>query len=486
MISKNKKSLAIVIILSIFACLLLTSSLVILLGLTDLTIANLFAAGLTSGYLLLLFKRRQNSLRHSSQRIKIPFILFCTLVIPVIITLFLSVIYSYGIYLIILSLLIPLTFVNVIFFLPIAIYDRFLNKDLINNRILTSIPLISIIVPAYNEEENIKRTLDSIIDSDYTAKEIIVVDDGSTDLTYAIASRFMQTYSKKCKIIVMRKKNGGKVSAINYGLRFAVGEIVIVIDADSIIQRNTLWETAKEFQRPNVIAVAGKVKVLNPINFLTKCTALELVLGANLQRPAFSLLGIVMVVPGALGGFAKKVIMQCGLYDRDTIAEDFDITVKLAKGGGKIVGMSATSYTQAPTTLKAFYKQRSRWYRGIFQTLLKHNDAMANGRYGMLNRVGYPITVLMFVFPPFLDFILIAFLVLAVVGGLSLTFIFAFVLYFAFQFLLCAIAIIMDENKPWNLILYAPFGLIGYKQIINFIIIKSIFDIIKQRRRYEW
>lgn len=481
----RKKPLAIVIILSIFACLLLASSLIILLGLTELTIANLFAAALTSGYLMVLFKRRHDGMRNDSRRIQIPFILFGILIIPVVTTLSLSIIYSYEIYLIIVSLLIPLTFINVMFFLPIAIYDRFLNKDLPNNRVLTSIPVISIIVPAYNEEENIRRTLDSIIDSDYPAKEIIVVDDGSTDLTYAIASRYLQT-SKNCKVTIMRKKNGGKVSAINYALRFAVGEIVIVIDADSIIQRNTLKETAKEFQRPNVIAVAGKVKVLNPSNFLTKCTALELVLGANLLRPAFSLLGIVMVVPGALGGFSKKKIMQYGLYDRDTIAEDFDITVKIAKGGEKIVGMSAISYTQAPTTLKAFYKQRSRWYRGIFQTLLKHNDAMRNSRYGMLNKVGYPITVLMFIFPPFLDFILIALIVLAIVEGLSVTFMIAFVLFFAFQFLLCGIAIMMDENKPWKLILYAPFGIVGYKQIINFIIMKSIFDIIRQRRRYEW
>jgi biofilm PGA synthesis N-glycosyltransferase PgaC len=284
----------------------------------------------------------------------------------------------------------------------------------------------------------------------------------------------------------MRKKNGGKVSAINYALRFAVGEIVIVIDADSIIQRNTLKETVKEFQRPHVIAVAGKVKVLNPFNFLTKCTALELVLGANLLRPVFSLLGIVMVVPGALGGFNKKRIMQYGLYDRDTVAEDFDITVKIAKGGEKIVGMSAISYTQAPTTLKAFYRQRTRWYRGIFQTLLKHNDAMTNGRYGMLNRLGYPITVLMFIFPPFLDIILIALIVLAIMEGLSASFILAFALFFAFQFVLCGIAIMMDENKPWKLILYAPFGIVGYKQLINFVIIKSIFDIIRQRRRHEW
>lgn len=488
MINK-KKSFAIVIILSILASLCLAAALVILLGLNALSIGNLFAAALTSSYLMVLFKKRHDDhhlyTQYNLRRIQIPFILIGILIIPIIATLSISIIYSYELYLVIISLLMPLTFINIMFYLPVAIYEKFLNKDVVNNRLLRSIPIISVIVPAFNEEANIKRTLDSIIDTDYPTKEIIVVDDGSTDLTYAIATQYMQT-SKNCRITVMRKQNGGKVSAINYGLRFAVGEIIIVVDADSIIERNALKETAKHFQRSGVVAVAGKVKVLNTINFLTNCTALELVLGANLLRPAFSLLGIVMVVPGALGGFSKKRLMQCGLYDRNTIAEDFDITVKIAKGGGKIVGMSAVSYTEAPTTLKSFYKQRSRWYRGIFQTLLKHNDVMKTGRYGLLNRVGYPITFLMFVGPPFLDIILIAFTVLAIAGALSVAFLFSFVLFFAFQFLLCGIAIMMEENKEWKLILYAPFSIIGYKQIMNFIVIKSIFDIVIQRRHYEW
>ena len=487
MVNKKKKSFAVVIILSIFASSCLAASLVILLGLNALSIGNLFAAAVISAYLMVLFKRRHNHKhsRYNSRRIQIPFVFVGILVIPAITSLSIAIIYSYELYLVIISLLMPLTFINIMFYLPIAIYDKFLNKDATNKRLLTSIPIISVIVPAYNEEANIKHTLESIIDSDYPNKEIIVVDDGSTDLTYAIASQCMQTY-KYCKITVVRKQNGGKVSAINYGLRFAVGEIIIVVDADSIIERSALKETAKQFQSPGVIAVAGKVKVLNTLNFLTNCTALELVLAANLIRPAYSLLGIVMVIPGALGGFSKKRIMQCGLYDSDTIAEDFDVTVKIAKGGGKIVGISAVSYTEAPTTLRAFYKQRSRWYRGIFQTLLKHNDVMKTGRYGLLNRVGYPITVMMFIGPPFVDIVLIAFTVLAIAGALSAAFLFSFALFLAFQFLLCAIAIMMEENKEWKLILYAPFGIIGYKQIMNFIVIKSIFDILKQRRRYQW
>ena len=283
----------------------------------------------------------------------------------------------------------------------------------------------------------------------------------------------------------MRKKNGGKASAMNYGLRFAAGEIVVIVDADSLIEKNTLREIAKEFQRPNVVAVAGTVKVLNPFSILANCTALECVLVPNLQRPAFSLLGIVMIVPGALGAFSKKRLMQRGLYDRDTITEDFDLTIKVAKGGGKVVAIPAISYTECPTTLRGFYKQRIRWCGGVFQGLLKHNNVMTNGRYGMLNRLGYPITLLLFIIPPFLDIAVFSIIAITIIGGLSASYIVASLLFFAFQFVLCAIAIMLDKNRPWKLILYVPFMLFGYKQINNFIVIKSIFDTIAQRNQ-KW
>jgi cellulose synthase/poly-beta-1,6-N-acetylglucosamine synthase-like glycosyltransferase len=480
----EKKSLAIVIILSIFASFLLVASLIILLGLNALSMASLAAAALTAGYLLMLFKKRHSDLRHSSRWIQIPFILFGILLIPVIITLSVVIIYSYDIYLIVISIMMPLTFTNVMFYLPIAIYDRFVNKN-VHTRLLTSIPVISIIVPAYNEAANIKRTLDSIVDSDYPAKEIIVVDDGSKDLTYTIASQYVQT-CKHCNIKVMRKQNGGKASAMNYGLRFAAGEIIVIVDADSLIEKNTLKEVAKQFQDPTVVAVAGTVKVLNSVNILTNCTALECVAVPNLQRPAFSLFGIVMIIPGALGAFSKKRLIQCGLYDHDTITEDFDLTIKIAKGGGRIVAIPAISYTECPTTVRGFYKQRIRWYSGVFQGLLKHRDVMTNGRYGMLNRLGYPFTSLMFLIPPFLDFAVITITVLAIVGGLPTSYIAAFLLFFAFQFVLTGIAIMMDKNRPWNLILYAPFSIFGYKQLNNFVVIKSIFDIIMRRGQNKW
>jgi biofilm PGA synthesis N-glycosyltransferase PgaC len=482
---KANKSLAMVIILSIFAAFLLSASLIILLGLNALSIANLFAAALTSSYLMILLKRRDEYLRRDSARMQIPLILFLILAIPIITTLSVLIIYSYEIYLVIISILMPLTFINVMFYLPVAIYDKFGSNDRANNEVLRSIPIISIIVPAYNEAANIKHTLESIVESDYPAKEIIVVDDGSKDLTYAIASQYMQT-CKDCRISVMRKKNGGKASAMNYGLRFATGEVVVIVDADSLIEKNTLRDIAKEFQRPDVVAVAGTVKVLNPFSILANCTALECVVVPNLQRPAFSLLGIVMIVPGALGAFRKKRLMQCGLYDRDTITEDFDLTIKIAKGGGKIVAIPAITYTECPTTIKGFYKQRIRWYGGVFQGLLKHTDALTGARYGMLNRLGYPITLLMFIIPPFLDIVVIAIIAITIIGGLSTSYIVASLLFFAFQFMLCVIAIMLDKNRPWKLILYVPFMLFGYKQINNFVVIKSIFDVTRRKNRHRW
>ncbi|HZA62588.1 MAG TPA: glycosyltransferase family 2 protein, partial [Nitrososphaeraceae archaeon] len=159
---------------------------------------------------------------------------------------------------------------------------------------------------------------------------------------------------------------------------------------------------------------------------------------------------------------------------------------KVAKGGGKIIAIPAITYTDCPNTIEGFYKQRIRWYGGVFQGLLKHTDAMTGGRYGMLNRLGYPITFLLFIIPPFLDLVVFTFIALSIIGGLSATFMIGALLFFAFQFVLCAIGIILDKNRPWKLILYVPFMLFGYKQINNFIVIKSIFDVAVGTNRHKW
>lgn len=462
--------------------ILLSIALIISLNSYVLLIADLLPAAISSTYLINTFrKQKKGSKDNRNKTLPIPFIFFGLIVIPLTITIVTSIVYSFEIYLIVISFVMPLTFMNLFFYLPLSIYDKYFNKRVTMPSLIQT---LTVIVPAFNEEHNIKRTLDSIIEADYPNKEIIVVDDGSTDETYTIVSKYLKKFHSS-RFSLIRKQNGGKASAINLALRFAKGEIVIIIDADSIIERNTLREIAKELQRPGVVAVAGKVKVLDRSNILTNCIALEVAIGVNLLRPPFSLFGVVTIVPGALGGFRKNVMLQRGLYDKDTFTEDFDMTLKLLKTGGTIVGISSISYTEVPLTLKGLYRQRTRWNRGNFQTLIKHKDIMTSTRYGMLQRFGYPITLSMFLIPPFLDIIVSIFGVLAILGGVWMSLIIPFVLFVLLQILLSAIAIVLDGKEQWRLIVYSPFAIIGYKQIINFIIIKSIFDVIF-RKNLKW
>lgn len=275
-------------------------------------------------------------------------------------------------------------------------------------------PSLSILVPAYNEEKCIARTIEALVEAYYPGKkEIIVIDDGSTDRTHEIA----RSYSDR-GVKVLRRPNGGKTAALNYGQLFASGEIVVTVDADSLIGRRALVELVKRFQDPQVNAVCGNVKVLNRTNPLTKCQALEYIVSINVVRRAFDALGAVTVVPGVLGAFRRRTIHGGGLYDKDTLTEDFDITIKTLKQGSIVQASShALAYTEAPNTTRDLYRQRLRWYRGNFQTMWKHRDAFVNPRFGFLYSLGFPFALLSMVFIPFAGLVVIASAILSILGG---------------------------------------------------------------------
>lgn len=416
-----------------------------------------------------------------------------------------------------------MTFVYNFLNVPLAIYHKKLEDKF---KMPFVPPLVTIIVPAYNEEYSIQKTLASIVESDYPNKEIIVVDDGSTDSTYSIAYAFSKRViadavktrlsitqpivsdiaqtknndnaidenngnnltdakgsgdTKNNGVIlftVLRKPNGGKSSAINYALRFAKGEIAAVIDADSLVGREGIKEIIKYFQDPDVVAVGGNIKVINRVNLLTYCQALEYLIGINLFKRAFDIFGVVMVVPGALGAFRKKTLMERGSYDNDTLTEDFDATIKALKTGKAVQASTyGVSFTEAPVTLKGLYRQRIRWNRGNMQTLIKHRDVITTSRYGMLQKYGYPLVLLTMVTQTFLGLIVAAFIILALVQGMWYFIAVSFLIFTGLEFLLSAITIIMDQ-EDWKLALVSPLFVIGYKQLTDFIIAKSILDVI--------
>jgi peptidoglycan-N-acetylglucosamine deacetylase len=473
---------ALVISISVLVMVLLYGYIFLILTLVPVVVCSLY-------FILLITKSQNSKLNNISVMIHLPFIFFPMLIIPIILALMMEFLYALDTYVVLVSFGLALSYINTFVYLPVAIYERFLKRKrpmTLEKEYLSrsSYPLITIIVPAYNEESGIQRTIDSLIEADYPHKQIIVVDDGSTDQTYAIASTYVNKSSRSNAISVITKRNGGKSSALNYAIRFSKGEILVIVDADSIIEKKALKELVNEFKGcRNVVAVAGRIKVLNRQNILTNCVELELLVGIYLLRPLFNLLGVIMIVPGAIGAFSKKVIVQRGLYNKDTFTEDFDLTVKLLKSGGSVTAADSMSYTDVPVSVKGFYKQRMRWYRGNFQTLFKHVDVLMNARYTMLQKFGYPFTLMFSLITPSFDFVFTVIVVIGILIGRRTDIVIPFALFVLIQFFQAAIVLIMDKQESWRIILYTPVVITIYKQIVNFLIIKSLVDVIISRRK---
>lgn len=361
-----------------------------------------------------------------------------------------------------------ISFWSTMLFVPMAVVSKY-RED--TQKDVKSFPKISIIIPAYNEEKVIANTIEGLLETKYPHKEIIFVDDGSTDSTLAIATRYKE------QIRILHKENGGKSTALNYGMVYAKGEIVVIVDADTIIGRNSLKEIVKGFEvNEHVAAVAGNIKVRNRMNWLTKCQALEYITGIQIIRRAFDVFGSITIVPGALGAFRKSFLAEAGAYGKDTIVEDFDQTIKLLKAGLITQGSSkATAYTEAPNTLKDFVAQRKRWYRGNIQVLKRHSDALTNPRFGYLQRLSLPYLFLGMVVTPIIGFIATANAILGVIMGDGLYILQISGIFIVVHYLMTALAIRIDGEDP-KLLWHTIFLVFGFKQIIDFLLLKAIIE----------
>ncbi|PXX43012.1 glycosyltransferase family 2 protein [Undibacterium pigrum] len=248
-----------------------------------------------------------------------------------------------------------------------------------------SLPMITLVVPAYNEGPVIQPALRSLLLLDYPNYEILVIDDGSSDDTYEKALAVARE-DHQVTIRVITKKNGGKADALNTGMSAARGEFILNMDGDTKLSRNTLRVCIRHFDDPRVGAVAGNVKVLNRENLLTRVQALEYVEGLAMARKAQSFMRAVNIIPGPLGMFRKSVLQQAGGYDHDTFAEDCDLTLKLLMRGWHIAyEPTAVAWVETPSRLLDLLKQRYRWTRGILQATRKHSSALWNPRRAGIN-----------------------------------------------------------------------------------------------------
>jgi cellulose synthase/poly-beta-1,6-N-acetylglucosamine synthase-like glycosyltransferase len=238
-------------------------------------------------------------------------------------------------------------------------------------------PRVSIIVPVKNEEKVIERLLKTLVNLNYSNKEIIIVEDGSTDRTPQICQQWADKYPSLIKYYRNGVSNG-KPSAINYAAKKATGEIIAVYDADTILKPDTLQEVILHFRDPKIAAVQGELETLNPDeNAITRLSVLNDFI-VNIQQLGRDKLNLFVPLLGTNQYIRRSVLEELGYWDPNALSEDTEISLRLARKGYKVKYVPVKAMVEAPAKLKFFVKQRMKWLRGYTQAAMKHIDFVKN------------------------------------------------------------------------------------------------------------
>jgi len=350
-------------------------------------------------------------------------------------------------------------------------------------------PLVSVVIPAHNEEAAIEATVRSALAADYPNIEVVVVDDGSTDRTAEILD---QNFSTDARVRIHHQVNRGKPAALNQAIAMCSGEVIVTIDADTMVHPAAVGRLVRHFKDPGTMAVAGNIKVGNRTTWITRWQALEYITSQNMEKRAFDLLNCITVVPGALGAWRTEAVRNAGGFVPDTLAEDADLTISLRRRGGRIsYDEDAEAYTDAPETPGALIKQRFRWTYGTLQAVWKHRDTLFRRRFGSLGWVALPNVFLFQILLPlvspvidlmFLSTVLIwalAQLPIARFGQIwttddvarSLVF---FGLFMLIDFATCAVAFALEKDEDWSLLLPLLLQRFYYRQLMYIVLFRAV------------
>ena len=364
-------------------------------------------------------------------------------------------------------------------------------------------PRVAVLIPAYNEETVIVRTIRSVLNSDYANLRVIVVDDGSTDNTYDVAREAYRAEIAKGKLMVLTKANAGKAEALNFGLQFVDEEIYVGIDADTVIASDAVSRLVCHFADPRVGAVAGNAKVGNRVNLWTRWQALEYITSQNFERRALDLFNVVTVVPGAIGAWRTDAVRAGGNYPVNTVAEDADLTMSLIQQGYRVIYEDrALAFTEAPINARGLMRQRFRWSFGTLQAVFKHKHAFltnrAMGLFALPNIVIFQI--LLPLVSPFIDLMFAAGVIHYFVdkhfhpaAASSASFeklLTYFLAFLVIDFITSALAFSLEPKHPANkgdgwLLFHIWLQRFAYRQVFSVVLFKTVKRAI-DGRPFNW
>ncbi|GGO96542.1 bifunctional polysaccharide deacetylase/glycosyltransferase family 2 protein [Wenjunlia tyrosinilytica] len=333
---------------------------------------------------------------------------------------------------------------------------------------------VTVLVPAYNEEMGIESTIRSLLASTHSDLQIVVIDDGSTDRTAELARGIGDP-----RVMVVRQSNAGKAAALNTGLRHAMHDIVVMVDADTVFEPEAVHRLIQPLASPDVGAVSGNTKVGNRRRFLGRWQHLEYVFQFNLDRRMLELLECMPTVPGAIGAFRREPLTGLGGVSEDTFAEDTDLTMAFWRRGWRVVYEgSAVAWTEVPTSLRQLWRQRYRWCYGTLQAMWKHRRAFfETGPAGRFGRRGLSYLAVFRVVLPLLAPVIDVF---ALYGMLFRDPVEAGCVWLGFLAieLLCAGFALRLDGERLRALWVMPLQVIVYRQLLYLVIIQSVVAVL--------
>jgi cellulose synthase/poly-beta-1,6-N-acetylglucosamine synthase-like glycosyltransferase len=402
------------------------------------------------------------------------------------------------------------------------LYERFkeINSEDIDNILKSdSVPAISIVAPAYNEQENIVTSINAMLHLSYRHIEVVVVNDGSKDDTLNqiirafdcykvppaipsyVKTKPVKAYYKSkiyANLLVIDKENGGKADSLNAGINACTSPFFMACDADTLIEKDALKRMIRPvLMRKNTIACGGTIRIVNdckvengnvtkvnyPKNYLAAIQAVEYLRAFLFGRLGWNKLGGNLIISGAFGLFNREVVLEAGAYRTDTVGEDMELTVRLhhlmlEKHIPYRIDFipDPVAWTEVPSSLKVLARQRERWHRGMIDTMIRHRKMLFNFSYGQIGIIAYPFFV-------FGEMLAPVFEILGYIGiGLGLYFglinipfaVLFFLVAWGLMLILTLFSVFMEETsfRKYNhqsdifkMFAYAVLENVGYRQL---------------------